>query len=582
MRRGVIISILFVLACLKLSAQYDTSLIAWWHFDDGTAKDHSGNGYNGLLVNNPKLIPGVDDKGFAFEFKGSGVNTDEGSHIILPMIDFKKYNEFTITLWVKYYGLTHNGGEAFIWFGDHDRGWLGLINHVRYPYYDGILYLQFAVGAKLDYSISPINILFDSKFVNEWVHYAMVYKNGTLKAYINGKKIDSISQSVNVVGSNAGLARHWWGNGGGTSTRFNGAIDDVKIYKRALNDDEIVEKCDETAFEFKKFESNSNIILNGNSSIIDSTIVLTDSQKWKNGSSWYKFKVPVKKGFQTEFSFRLSNGEDKYVYEKYPGADGICFVIQNHSSKALGSVGGGIGFKNIPNSFVVEFDTYKNTDDNSENYNDPNENHIGIFCKGIYPNNCDHNDKSCLATLDSIIPIIPDGRVYYAKIEYNPKKELLVYFDTLIISNQSPILFLKDIDISSMLNLELGEYSWVGFTSSTGNAHEKHEILNWNFCPNPSDVILSTEDNEINSEELLVIPNPISNFATFKFNNSDNELIELKIFNMLGCEIKTLRERNNIIIWNCSDSNGIKVLNGLYFFTIKIGNHIKSGKIIVE
>ncbi|ROL59911.1 T9SS C-terminal target domain-containing protein, partial [Bacteroidetes/Chlorobi group bacterium ChocPot_Mid] len=157
-----------------------------------------------------------------------------------------------------------------------------------------------------------------------------------------------------------------------------------------------------------------------------------------------------------------------------------------------------------------------------------------------------------------------------------------VYFDTLIISNQSPILFLKDIDISSMLNLELGEYSWVGFTSSTGNAHEKHEILNWNFCPNPSDVILSTEDNEINSEELLVIPNPISNFATFKFNNSDNELIELKIFNMLGCEIKTLRERNNIIIWNCSDSNGIKVLNGLYFFTIKIGNHIKSGKIIVE
>ncbi|MFC2129818.1 LamG-like jellyroll fold domain-containing protein [Bacteroidota bacterium] len=222
-------------------SQSDSTLVAWWHFDDSTANDHSGNGYHGTLMNTPVPIPGVNNQGTAFEFQGNGVNTPNGDHIILPFIDFSNYSEFTIMLWVKFYSTTCESGEAYIWFGDHTTGWLGIINHVRQPENDGILYVQFSVGSDLNYEqqIKPLEILLDQSHRNQWVHYTLTYEDSTIKAYINGTLAGTKIQNIHVVGNKSGLARHWW-NGNTTSTRFNGALDDVRIYAKDLTNNSII------------------------------------------------------------------------------------------------------------------------------------------------------------------------------------------------------------------------------------------------------------------------------------------------------------------------------------------------------
>ena len=591
MKTLVISFLAFIFFTSVSSAIVDSTLIGWWHFDDSTANDHSGKGHHGTLMNNPRLVPGVNGKGYAYEFQGYGINTDLGSHIVLPMLDFKKMGEFSILLWAKHTGVTHEAGEAYIWFGDHVNGWLGIINHCRQPQYDGILYMQFSVGSDLNFGathIKPVEILFDMNNVNQWVHYALIYKNGEIKAYINGQFVGSKMQQIDIVGQYAGIARHWW-TGNETSTRFIGAIDDVRIYSRALDDDEILNNCDETAFTFEKFNPSSNIQLIQNATIYDSTIILTKADPWVAGSCWYNDKVPVKYGFSTEFSFRFSEGKNKYTVENVPGADGICFVIQNSTFDAVGLAGGSIGYRKIPNSFVVEFDTYKNDNSSIDNFHDPSENHLGVFCNGINQNLSDHGSSACLATVDPILQLIPDGRIFFAKIEYKSGNNLLVYLDTVPEFLLPPILTLNNVVISKLLNLEIGEYAWVGFTSATGNAQEIHEILSWNFCPEPTDAILSVDELNKNKddESVNIIPNPISDNTTFEINLIENNRVFLTIYNVLGYKISTiidkvLSEGQHRINWDCRGADSKQLAKGIYFYTIEIGQVIKTGKLIIE
>ena len=54
------------------------------------------------------------------------------------------------------------------------------------------------------------------------------------------------------------------------------------------------------------------------------------------------------------------------------GADGICLIYQSNNSTICGVSGGGIGAEGIPNSFIVEFDTW----DNGAGVNDIPNDHI--------------------------------------------------------------------------------------------------------------------------------------------------------------------------------------------------------------
>jgi hypothetical protein len=114
---------------------------------------------------------------------------------------------------------------------------------------------------------------------------------------------------------------------------------------------------------------------------------LTPSAARESGSVWYRRKVNVREGFDTTFSFRISNPsvrcnimDDVNTYCRSRGADGLAFVIQNVSAVALGEAGNGMGYAGIFNSLAVELDTFFNYDQM-----DYYENHIAVMTQVPFP-----------------------------------------------------------------------------------------------------------------------------------------------------------------------------------------------------
>lgn len=110
---------------------------------------------------------------------------------------------------------------------------------------------------------------------------------------------------------------------------------------------------------------------------------LTSSVARLSGSTWYRRKMNVFEGFDTTFSFQISNPslrcsqlEDVNTLCRSRGADGFAFVIQNTSPTALGLAGSGLGYEGIHNSLAIEIDTFYNYE-NVDFY----ENHIGVMTK---------------------------------------------------------------------------------------------------------------------------------------------------------------------------------------------------------
>lgn len=221
------------------------------------------------------------------------------------------------------------------------------------------------------------------------------------------------------------------------------------------------------SFAFASFPaSTSGIQTNGSATLgsgpSNNRLRLTSSSPNLTGSAYYNSLVNVQAGFTTQFQFQITDPAGIAG-----GADGLTFIIQNSPSgaTALGEGGGSIGYGGIPNSLVVEFDTYKNSE-----YSDPDSNHIAVHTNGT-----GMNSPSSSTLLGSYSPGVSfkDGQVHTVKIDYSGTT-LSVYFDNLT----SPVLSVN-YDLSNLgLN---GGKAYVGFTAATGGGYENHDILSWTF-----------------------------------------------------------------------------------------------------
>ncbi len=102
---------------------------------------------------------------------------------------------------------------------------------------------------------------------------------------------------------------------------------------------------------------------------------LTPSGPSKAGSMWFRDKAPILNGFDTYFTFQVSDHSKECVLVKdqyfskihhrtcsVRGADGFAFVLHADPSEehAIGNVGGQMGFGGISNSLAIAFDTWTN------------------------------------------------------------------------------------------------------------------------------------------------------------------------------------------------------------------------------
>jgi hypothetical protein len=221
----------------------DEDLILYYTFDNANAYDESGNGNNGELKNNVGFMPGVSGK--AASLIGTSDLDGLGSHILLPNINFASIGNFTISLWIKERQLRYFAGEAYINWGNASTGWIGISNFIKPPENENLV-VNFSVGcvAANNYEDQePVWVPFEQSYRNKWVHYAMVYKNGVTYGYINGELVgQKVHQIHSIQYQYAAIGKHWWNySGTHSATSMDFDVDEVRVYKRALSENEIKE-----------------------------------------------------------------------------------------------------------------------------------------------------------------------------------------------------------------------------------------------------------------------------------------------------------------------------------------------------
>jgi hypothetical protein len=202
--------------------------VAHWTFDapaDGRVADVSGKGNAGTLVGGP--IPTAGRIGGALQFDG------RRSHVaVAHSASLSFTGPFTIAAWIKPVGASDpNMARAIVekWDGptsDSMSGYLLRITtkgHGHFMVRDGTKYSEVA-------SVKPIPI-------DVWTHLAATFDGTNVKLYVNGVLDRTMSSTVSPAASTAPL-RIGMGGGGGAHY-FNGSIDDVRLYSRALSLEEI-------------------------------------------------------------------------------------------------------------------------------------------------------------------------------------------------------------------------------------------------------------------------------------------------------------------------------------------------------
>lgn len=198
-------------------------------------------------------------------------------------------------------------------------------------------------------------------------------------------------------------------------------------------------------------------ILSGSATLQGECIRMTSNATGQLGCAWFHELTDFSMPFTHTMTVNFGNIDGN-------GADGICLVYQSNNSTICGISGEGIGAQGIPNSFIVEFDTYQNG-----NLGDPFNDHAGININGNFLNNI--NGPIDLGNIE-------DGNDHDIEFSWDPgSNSYEVYFDgNLIMSGTYDII-----------NNCFGgsPFAYWGYTSSTGGATNEHLV-----CPGlPPEVI---------------------------------------------------------------------------------------------
>ncbi|MBM2816493.1 MAG: Por secretion system C-terminal sorting protein [Ignavibacteria bacterium] len=291
-------------------------------------------------------------------------------------------------------------------------------------------------------------------------------------------------------------------------------------------------------------------------------IRLTEATAMTQSAMWYGNLVNAGKGFETVFSFRMSQGFNATDDGSSPGAEGIAFVIQNSSLTALGFPAGNMGFAGISNSVAIEFDTYNNKTD----MNDPDGNHVAVFCNGTNGNYAFHNSQFCLGTSSNIPQMRADNTLYYAKIDYNMEPgKLRVWLDNTGKFDGSPALTIDKFDLAKAINLDNGR-AYIGFTSATGDSYQIHEIQSWKYC----------------SSNYYITGVPENKEFYLKFNLPTGGDAEITIFDILGKTVFYSHERELDMGQNSKAVDCRSIPAGIYYCSVKTINNIMVAPFVIQ
>ena len=202
-------------------------LRAHWKFDEGagtTVADASGNGFTATLMNGAAWTTGARNGGASFD----GSN----DFAAVPNLDVSG-SALTIAGWVRFSSFPSQADQRIVakanGSAESAHWWmLGQINN-------GAQRLRFrlkAGGTTTTLVASSGNLA-----VNTWYHVAAVYDGSAMRLYLNGTQVGSTAKTGALNTSSSVPVSI--GRNPDSYGYFSGALDDMRIYQRALSAAEI-------------------------------------------------------------------------------------------------------------------------------------------------------------------------------------------------------------------------------------------------------------------------------------------------------------------------------------------------------
>jgi hypothetical protein len=221
-------------------------LVGWWPFN-GNANDESGNG-NNLIVNGPTLTTDRNSQvNAAYFFVGQ---PERAQYLITTSLLPFETQEYSMSIWINtnsYYP-PHVSGSPYNYANFSIQGIYQINNSNNWN-------IAPTRSMALDYNNSIINTGHNTSStglgitsndslikINRWYHLVVTYGNSILKLFVNDSLIGSGNIGISYQNMND---MTFGGVRNGTAMEvmggFNGKIDDIAIYNRALTPQEITQ-----------------------------------------------------------------------------------------------------------------------------------------------------------------------------------------------------------------------------------------------------------------------------------------------------------------------------------------------------
>jgi len=200
----------------------DPNLVGWWKFDEGMgsiALDWSGHDNHGTLVNDPTWVPGYDGDALEFDGTNDTVRLSTGPALA-------GQTDLSVAAWIK-----TSADSAGVIIQQRNGGYNGEYRLMV----NGNGQLDFMLYGDSDYQYTFVT----TKTVNDdnWHHVVAIRQGQDGYIYVDGRLEASETGTIRNLDSTIQVAI-------GADIRdsvnyFNGTMDDVRIYNKALMEDDI-------------------------------------------------------------------------------------------------------------------------------------------------------------------------------------------------------------------------------------------------------------------------------------------------------------------------------------------------------
>lgn len=186
-------------------------------------------------------------------------------------------------------------------------------------------------------------------------------------------------------------------------------------------------------------------------------VTVTQPLEDTRGGVFYPAPMPLAK-FSTSFSFELRDVGGGTDANGITGADGLSLIIHGDPGYTTGF----LGYTMLDSYVAVEFDTWKNNNDDSSN-------HVGVMLNGS-----SHGPSQPEVAIPGSFE---DGSVWYAWVDYDGAA-LRVYVSSGPDKPGAPV-HSQAVDLSAHLGASSGRF---GFGGSTGSGWESSIVRSWTYA----------------------------------------------------------------------------------------------------